>query len=270
MMAGMTARSTFLAVVLLAATLTACGGTASSPAASDVPEPSTVVTAASEAPPPSVVPPSETSPTEEPPPADAGGPFAEALVAALGAEELVTHIKQSASVTTSVAPDVPITATLEGDIAGQDLAIVIGLSAQGVDQVQELVIVDDSAYTRQDGGEWITAPRAAVADSLDGLLDNLRVVEDADHLRYVGLEEFEGRPLHHLTAATDIPYTPSTGGTGHFRTLDVWMEEDGTPVVIRGDFTAVDGAGNEGQGSSEMRFSNFGGPIEIKAPEDAP
>ena len=270
MMAGMTPRPMFLAVVLLAATLTACGGTASSPAATEAPEPSTVVRRGERGTAPADAPPSEASPTEEPPPADAGGPFADALVAALGAEELVTHIKQSASVTTSAAPDVPITATLEGDIAGQDLAMVIGLSAQGVDQVQELVIVGDSAYTRLDGGEWITAPRAAVADSLVGLLDNLRVVEDAGHLRYVGLEEFEGRQLHHLTAATDIPYTPSTGGTGQFRALDVWMEEDGTPVVIRGDFTAVDGAGNEGQGSSEMRFSNFGGPIEIKPPEDAP
>ena len=51
-MAGMTARPSFLAVVL-AATLTACGGTASSPAATEVPEPSTVVTPApaSDAPP---------------------------------------------------------------------------------------------------------------------------------------------------------------------------------------------------------------------------
>ena len=82
----------------------------------------------------------------------------------------------------------------------------------------------------------------------------------------MGLADFEGRQLHHLVAATQIPYTPSTGGTGQFETLDVWVEEDGTPVSIGGDFTAVDGAGNRGQGTSEMRFSRFGEPVEIEAP----
>ena len=44
------------------------------------------------------------------------------------------------------------------------------------------------------------------------------------------------------------------------------MEEDGTPVSIRGDFTAIDGAGNRGTGTSEILFSGFGEPVEIEAP----
>jgi hypothetical protein len=93
------------------------------------------------------------------------------------------------------------------------------------------------------------------------------VVTDPNHLRYVGPEDFEGRELHHLVGAADVPYQPSTGGTGQFTSLDVWMEEDGTPVSIRGDFTAIDGGGNQGQGTSEMRFSKFGEPVEIEAPD---
>ena len=244
-------------LLLLGATLLACGGATVSPSATG-PSPAEGTEAPRSEPPPSVA---------GPPPTGAGGPYAEALVAALGSEDLVTHIEQSATVTTSVAPDTLITATLVGDISGDDVAMLIELTAPGVQQATDLVVVGDTAYTRQEGEAWISAPRAAVADSVAGLLDNLRVVEDPNHLRYVGLEDFEGRQLHHLVAATEVPYTPSTGGTGQFETLDVWVEEDGTPVSIRGDFTAVDGAGNRGEGTSEMRFSRFGEPVEIKAPE---
>ena len=245
--------------LLLALFVGSCGGAVTSPVATEGPPTSAVATQA----PASVAPPSSAHPSE---PADPGGPYAEALVAALGDDGLVTHIEQTATVTTNVAPDTLITATLKGDISGEDLVIAIDVSAPGVTQATELVVVGDTAYTRQAGDDWISVPRAAVADSLAGLLDNLRVVQDPNHLRYVGLEEFEGRQLHHLVAATDVPYTPSTGGTGQFETLDVWIEEDGTPVSIRGDFTAIDGAGNRGEGTSEMRFSKFGEPIEIEAP----
>jgi hypothetical protein len=263
MMGRMATRPRLISLPLLALSIIACGGTPASPAASEAPTTTPVVTEAPAGQPPSPTP----APPSVTPPADAGGPFAEALIAALAADDLATHIEQNATVTTSVAPDVEITAKLTGDISGADLALAIELSAPGVNQVSDLVVVGDTAYTRQDGGEWISAPRAAVADSLEGLVDNLRVVEDPNHLRYVGLEEFEGRQLHHLAAATEVPYTPSTGGTGHFTSLDVWMEEDGTPVSIRGDFTAVDAAGNQGHGTSEMRFSKFGEPVEIEAPE---
>ena len=73
-MAGMTARPSFLAVVLLAATLTACGGAASSPAAHRSPR------AFDRRPPPARRRPARRR-RREPPPADAGGPYAEALVA---------------------------------------------------------------------------------------------------------------------------------------------------------------------------------------------
>ena len=262
MMVGMATRPRLVWLfLLLIAMVAACGGTTGSAVLSEPPPSAVTVT---EPPPTEEAPPSSAAPS---PVADAGGPYAEALVAALAAEDLVTHIEQSATVTTSVAPDTEIMAELVGDISGEDLAMLIELTAPGVNQTTELVVVGDTAYTRLAGEEWISVPRAAVADSIAGLLDNLRVVEDPGHLRYVGLEDFDGRPLHHLVAATQIPYTPSTGGTGHFETLDVWVEEDGTPVSIRGDFTAIDGAGNTGEGTSDMRFSRFGEPVEIEAPD---
>jgi hypothetical protein len=76
--------------------------------------------------------------------------------------------------------------------------------------------------------------------------------------------------VHRLTAAGLIPYNPSTGGTGEYQSLDVWVEDDGTPVRIDGAFTAIDPAGNEGSGTTRMTFSNFGQAVEIVAPSIEP
>lgn len=262
MMTDMTVRSSLLAVGFLAATFTACGGAASSPAPSEAPEPSTVVTTApaSEAPPPSEVP-----PTEEPPPADAGGPYAEALVAALAADPLVMHLEQVASAT---SPAGDVEATLSGDFAGDDFDLTMQLTsaAGGVDM--DMVVVGDTAYVRVRGeDDWTSVPRDVAEAEVAGLVQNMRLVTDPQDLRYVGPEDVDGRELHHLTASRAIPYAPGAGGTGNYDVFDIWIEEDGTPVLAKTAFSAKDPTGVEVTGTTNFAFSNFGGPIEIVAPK---
>ena len=266
MMAAMTARSMFLTVVLLVATITACGRAPSSPAASDAPEPSTVVTPApaSEAPPSSLAPPSEPS-SEEAPPTDAGGPYAEALVAILAAEPLMLHLEQVATATTPVGE---VEATLSGDFSGDDLDLTMQLTsaAGGVDM--DMVVVGDRAYVRQRGdADWTDVPRDVAEAEIAGLVQNMRLVTDPLDLRYVGPEDVDGRQLHHLTASRAIPYAPGAGGTGQYDVFDIWVEEDGTPVVAKTAFSATDPTGVEVSGTTDYEFSNVGGPIEIVAPE---
>ena len=266
MMAGMTPRPLFLAVLLLAATLTACGGAASSPAASEAPEPSTVVTPApaSEAPPPSVAPPSEAPPTEEPPPADAGGPYAEALVAALAADPLVMHLEQVATAST---PAGDVEATLSGDFSGNDLDITMHIASGTTAVDMGMVVAGETAYVRQGEGEWASVPKTAAEAELAGLVQNMRLVTDPLDLRYVGVEEVDGRDLHHLTASRTIPYAPAAGGSGQYDVFDIWVEEDGTPVLAMTAFSATDPNGVAVNGTTNFEFSNVGGPIEIVAPE---
>ena len=268
MMAGMTARPLFLAVVLLAATLTACGGTASSPAAREAPEPSTVATpaAASEAPPASVAPPSEGPSTEDPPPADAGGPYAEALVAALAADPMVMHLEQVATATTTLGD---VEATMSGDFSGDDLDVALQITNAGQTVDMDMVVLGDTAYVRQGDADWASVPKEAAEAELAGLIQNIRLVTDPLDLLYVGVEEVDGRNLHHLTASRMIPYAPAAGGTGQYDVFDIWVEEDGTPVLAKTAFSA-EASGMEVTGTTNFEFSNFGGPIEIKAPEDAP
>ena len=266
MMAGMTPRSLFLALLLLAATLTACGGAASSPAASAAPGPSTVVTPAlaSEAPSPSVTPPSEAPPTEEPPPADAGGPYAEALVEALAADPLVMHLEQVATATTPLGD---VEATLSGDFSGNDLDITMHIATGATAVDMGMVVAGDTAYVRQGEGEWTSVPTTFAEAQLAGLVQNMRLVTDPRDLRYVGVEEVDGRDLHHLTASRTIPYAPAAGGSGQYDVFDIWVEEDGTPVLAKTAFSATDPNGVAVSGTTNFEFSNVGGPIEIVAPE---
>ena len=105
---------------------------------------------------------------------------------------------------------------------------------------------------------------------MDNLVNAMRLTTDPADLRYVGLETVEGRQLHHLTSSRPIPYTPANGGTGQYDVFDVWIEEDGTPVLARTAFSATDAAGNKANGTTEFRYSKFGGPIQIVAPAVAP
>jgi LppX_LprAFG lipoprotein len=264
MMVAMTARPTFLAVALLAATLTACGGAASS--ASDAPEASTVVTPApaSQAPSPSVALASEAPPTQEPPPADAGGPYAEALVGALAADPLVMHLEQVATATTTLGD---VEATLSGDFSGNDLDITMHIAAGANEVDMKMVVLGETAYVQQGDADWVSVPKEAAEAELAGLVQNMRLVTDPLDLRYVGAEAINGRDLHHLTASRTIPYAPAAGGTGQYDVFDIWVEEDGTPVLAKTAFSATDPNGVAVTGTTNFEFSNVGGPIEIVAPE---
>lgn len=262
----MTRRPFLLVTLAWAAILVAaCGGAA--PAATSSPSPVASPASTPSAPPITPAP----SVATAAPAGESGGPIAEAVVTRLAAEPFVAHVEQLAEMTgTMNGAEMSVTAGMSADMSGEDVAFIIEIGVGGQESTQELRVIGDSVYVKQPDGTWSSAPREAIGDTLDGLTDNIRIVKDADELRYVGPETIDGRELHHLTAARPIPYTPSTGGTGEYRELDLWAEADGTPVRIVGSFTATDAAGLEGEGTTTFIFSNFGGPIDIQVPPLAP
>jgi hypothetical protein len=192
------------------------------------------------------------------------------VVALLQSDSFVGHVDQVAT-GTSVAgsKSVHVNVTLSLDVNGADLSA--HLSGTSADQTidSDIVIVGTTAYVRSKGGEWQTAPRAAVASSVTSLITALTLVTSASQLKDLGVESVDGRSLHHLTAASTIPYTTSSGTVGRYDTFEFYVEDDGTPVLFKSSFTGTQG-GTTISGTTELRYSRIGGPITIVPPAVAP
>lgn len=245
----------------------ACSGPGSSASPGSDPSPSIQVVSAS----PSTVVTARPVATPSSPPTQAGDPYTEAVVAALAREPMITHLEQTATAMRAggTAKDA-VVATLSGDVSGDDMSLHLTTSVAGRSSEQDIVVVGDSAYSRKDGGAWQKGPRASIAASIDNLIKAMRLTDNPADLRYIGVETVDGRPLHHATASRTIPYTPASGGTGQYDVFDIWFERDGTPVLARTAFSATDPAGTKATGTTEFRYSRFGGPIQIVAPSVAP
>jgi hypothetical protein len=199
-----------------------------------------------------------------------GEDIARAVVTAFTSDPYVTHLEQVVEATSEVgAATVAVNVTLSGDISGDDVAI--HMAGSGGEDAFELdfVVIGEVAYVRQDGGDWTTAPLSAIGSTVSDLIKAARLVDDPAALDYVGPDTVDGRELHHLTAVRTIPYAPATGGTGAYDTFDIWVEADGTPVSVSATFSATDPSGKKASGTIEYTFSEFGGPIEVVAPEGA-
>jgi hypothetical protein len=196
----------------------------------------------------------------------AGGPLVELAVAKLNGEPLVTHFKETA---TGDSNGKTVIAVIEGDIDGKDLAYRLSGTSNGESVDFELILVGDAAWGRQGGGPWTKTPASQVKSSTDSLVAAIRTVHDPSQLADLGVQTIEGRDLHHLTAAVEIPYSVSTGAKGRYDDFDIWVEADGTPVLVSTAFSGDLGS-VAATGTTEIRFSNFGGPITILPPTDAP
>lgn len=258
--------NSFAVAVGLAVVLVGCGGAAPSVAPSVTPTPAPTAT-------PRPTPPATASPSPTPTPlpstaGESGGELAEAVVAALNADPLVVHVEQTGTVESAQAPGVVITADGSYDFSGDDLHVTITIGGIGQTIETEIIVVGDTTWVRSNGGAWESSPTSALGDTIGEMAAAIRLVGAADDLRHVGTEVIDGRELQHLTAARTIPYAPAGGGTGRYDVFDIYVEDDGTPVLVRTAYSAEDANGIQASGSTDFVFSEYGGPIVIEPPAD--
>jgi hypothetical protein len=219
---------------------------------------------------PSVEPVATAPPTQTPAPSvDIGAVYARAVVAAFASDPLVLRVVQTAKLTVSDGKDaVKETVSMTLDLSDRDLhAELTTKTGKKTTTDLDLVVVGSSVYTREGTGRWQSGPRSNAEQNLADLIRMLPALRDPTHLRYVGVETIEKQKLQHLTAARPISYVMSIGQTGTFDTFDIWIEDDGTPVLATGNVSAIGPYGVEITGTNELRFSKFGGPIKIVAPK---
>jgi hypothetical protein len=252
-----------LAVVAMATVLAACAS-ASAPLRTTTP--AAGASAAPSAGPAStgaIAPSASTSP--------GGGKLAEALVAALHADPFIAHVDESivASSLTG-ATRITLTAKAIGDVSGRDMAMHATGTGGGPPTDQQIVSVGDVAWVRAKGAStWDVHPRTDVASSLDGLLHTIRLLDDPSQLVDSGVETLDGASVHHLTAPGFVKYQSPSGLDGSYDTFEIWVTDAGVPVLVKATFSAAQGV-NSISGSTEIRYSKVGGPIEITPPAGAP
>ena len=146
-----------------------------------------------------------------------------------------------------------ITAKASGDISGSDVSLHVTGTGAGPAVDQEVVAVGGTAWIRPAGGDWAAHPRAEAASAIDGVIKAIRLIDDPTQLVDAGVETVDGRPLHHLAAATTIVYR-SGDGDGSYDSFDVWVTDTGVPVIAKASFSAQQGA-NALVGNTDVHYT---------------
>jgi hypothetical protein len=202
------------------------------------------------------------------PSVDLSAKYANAMIAAFAAEPLILHVDQSVKTTAALdAQSKKIDSTLTLDLSDRDLSMHLETTADKKTTKLDMIVVGMAVYARIGNAHWTQGSRSNFEQSIADIPRALQPIRNPGSLSYVGVETVDKRKLVHLTARKTFPYISPDGQNGTYDSFDIWVEEDGTPVLARGKISVVGAYGMEIKGTSELRFSKFGGPIAIVAPK---
>jgi hypothetical protein len=199
---------------------------------------------------------------------DPDAKYADAMIAKFASDPLILHAVETVKMTASSDTDsVKMTASTTIDLSGDDMKLHSAAKLAGKTTKFDVVVVGRSVYTRVGSAPWGKEPRSGWKQTLDDLVRDLNPARKSSQLRYVGVETIDKLKLHHLTAVGKFPYVMADGQRGTYEKFDVWVKEDGTPVLAKGKISVIGAYGIEVKGTSELRFSKFGGTIKVTAPK---
>jgi hypothetical protein len=199
---------------------------------------------------------------------DLGPQYIRGAVAAFASNPLVLHAVVSEHLVVHEGSD---SATLDKsmtlDLSGRDMRAHLTSKSKGKSTTLDLVVVGMSAYVRDGKDPFKKSARATYTEDYMDIVQSLRLVRHASYLSYKGPDTVDGLNLQHLTGSRDVPYFTDTGDAATIKKLDIWVDQSGTPVLAKAKFLIIGAYGREFEGTKEMRFTEFDGPITIVAPK---
>jgi hypothetical protein len=199
---------------------------------------------------------------------DLGAQYIRGAVAAFATDGLVLHAVVRENLVVHEGND---SATLDKsmtlDLSGRDMNAHLTSKSKGKTTTVDLVMVGTSAYVRDGKAPFKKSTRATYTENFMDIVHSLRLVRHASYLGYEGADTIDGLKLQHLRATRDVPYFTDTGDAATLKKLDIWVDESGTPVLARAKFSIIGAYGREIEGTKEIRFTEFDGPIKIVAPK---
>ena len=161
-----------------------------------------------------------------------------------------------------------MTATFTVDVSDGDMNLHMTDKTNGKTSKVDLIAVGTSVYARERQCKWRKQPRSDCEPDTVGRRQGPPVRSGIRRTSPTSASRpSTSSKLVHLTAPKTFPYISADGQRGTYDSFDIWVEEDGTPVLAKGKISMVGAYGMEIKGTSELRFSKFGGPIEIVGAE---
>ena len=194
--------------------------------------------------------------------------YADAMIAKFASEPLVMHVVQTTKLTaTDEVDSLKLSESMTLDLSDGEMKIHLVTKVAGKTTKADVVVVGSSVYAREGSGRWAKQPRSGWDSPMADAIKSLNPIRDSAQLTYVGVETIDKRKLHHLKANRKFQVVMADGQRGTYEKFDVWVEEDGTPVLSKGKISMIGAYGIEVKGTDEIRFSKFGGTIKIAAPK---
>ena len=265
------ARSSALALVILAlVSVTGCSKAASAPG-SEAPFPSAMSSSAerSGAPPTRsvAITSASTGPSALPTSSlKGGGPVAWAALDRIWRSNFSARIEiHSTTSTTTGSNAAKVVGTQTGVINGQDLDLTLFASDGRTEHRSRIVSLGDTVYASADGGPWQVFKRASVHLQVDQLLREARRTTFGDQLADVGEDTVDGQVARHLTLTAPFTFDDPALGPLSFDAYDLWATPDGTPVLRKETIHGSTGS-TVWSGTSETHYREVGAMTAIVAP----
>jgi len=176
------------------------------------------------------------------------------------------------------------TIAMEGaiDFATSSMSLKVKSPLLGGDSAIDVVTVDGATYMMmpQLKGKWLKVPAKLAKTQFSNPADGLDSLKDLANLQEVGTEEINGVATTHysgelsLKEALDQAQVPADQlddmkkgleSVKDDATVDVWVDGEGRVVQMKNTMS-VDVAGKTTDVSTNMSFTDFGAPVDIKAP----
>ncbi|MEA2620152.1 MAG: hypothetical protein QOC97_925 [Chloroflexota bacterium] len=258
----------WLAIVVAAIVVAACGGPNASPAPSATPVAATPSPSAS----------SVTAPSASASPLVTPAPLPALPVTARARAALAKYVTLSAAAERSFHASLSGTTAIDGEDAGiytYDLDVAgkdVSSTATVLGNTLRLVAIGDRMWVKNGDNDWVAAARndQALAD----VLDIFGYVGDPTALVYIGSTVEAGHPVEHFRSDGPIPYQTASmraaGIFGSITDLGLTIETDGKPVRITyrstGDIPNAEGVVQHVESANLMQLSHWGEAIKITPP----
>ena len=195
--------------------------------------------------------------------------YAYAMIAKFASDPLVFHVVQTIRLTaTGDTESVKVTGSITMDASDGNTKVDMVLKAAGKTIKMDQIAIGSSVWGRVGGGRWTKGSLSTYEQDISDTVRALQPIRDPAHLTYVGVDTIDKQKLRHLTANRKFPYVMADGQRGMYDKFDIWVQEDGTPYLAKGKVSVIGAYGIEIKGTTELRYSKFGGKIKITAPRN--